>query len=176
MMRPHLLALLALVAIASSTAACGARFPATVVDDFNRSVVIPREPVRVVCQGPSCTEIVYALGALDRVVAVDPFSDYPPEVASKAKVGASGLGYIKLHASAEDFLSLNPDLIIAYSYVEAEEASTTILPQLEALGLKVIVLKPHTIEDVLNDILLVGKALGVEDRAEKLVSELRARL
>lgn len=176
--------LVVLAAFVASSLACSMmaapsssnEFPVTIVDDFGRQVTIDREPQCIICQGPSCTEIVYALGALDKVVAVDPYSDYPPEVAEKPKIGASGLGYIKLSASAEDFETLDPDLIITYSYVEESEADDTILPRLEALGLKVIVLRPLTLEDVLSNIELVGKALGRESEASTLVQDLRVRM
>ncbi|RLF16319.1 MAG: hypothetical protein DRJ97_01070 [Thermoprotei archaeon] len=173
-----LLAILVALSLACPIAAFGSssRFPVTVVDDFGRRVTIDSEPQRIVCQGPSCTEIVYALGALDKIVAVDPYSDYPPEVVGRPKIGASGLGYIKLHASAEDFINLRPDLIITFSYVEEERVSDTILPQLEALGLKVIVLKPSSIEDVLSDIELVGEAIGRRSEALALINNLKARI
>src|SRR5688500_3318647 len=83
------------------SAACGAPTPASipaaapsaspspaVVTDFQgRSVQLPRSVSRIVSIGASNTEFLFALGAGDRVVGVDDFSDEPPAALQKEKVG-----------------------------------------------------------------------------------------
>ena len=58
----------------------------TVVDDAGRSVVFNGPPQRIMALAPSNTEIVFALGAEDRVVAVDRWSDYPPAAKAKPRI------------------------------------------------------------------------------------------
>ena len=54
------------------------RGPIAVVDDAGRSVVLSGPPARILALTPSSTEILFALGAENRIVAVDQWSDYPP--------------------------------------------------------------------------------------------------
>ena len=69
--------------LASPTAA--AHYPLTVTDDRGKSLTLKAAPSRIVSFAPSATEIVFALGAGDRVVATDDFSDFPPEVKALPK-------------------------------------------------------------------------------------------
>ncbi|MGD9727226.1 MAG: cobalamin-binding protein, partial [Nitrospiraceae bacterium] len=61
----------------------------TFVDDLGRKIYLAKSPQRVVSLAPSVTEILYALGAADRVIAVTQFCDYPPEAALQPKVGGA---------------------------------------------------------------------------------------
>src|SRR6185437_9000382 len=54
-----------------------------VIDEAGRHVAVPVEVHRMVALAPNLTEIVYALGAQDRLVAVSNYSDSPPEAKSK---------------------------------------------------------------------------------------------
>ena len=60
--------------------------PLTVVDDTGRSVILRGPPKRLLSLTPSSTEIVFALGAEDRIVAVDQWSDYPPAAKAKPRI------------------------------------------------------------------------------------------
>ena len=139
-------------------------FPVTVTDDDGQTVTIEREPQRLITLAPSNTEIVYALGIGDRLVAVSDYSDYPPEAAAKPKVG-----YIRV--DIERVIAYNPDLILATG---AHRQQVT--PQLRQRGLKVITLDPKNIDHVFDNILLVGRATGQTATAEKLVADLKARV
>ena len=65
-------------------------------------------PTRIISLVPSVTEMLFAIGAGDRVVGVSNFDHYPPEVEKRTKVG--GL----LDPDFERILSLRPDLVIVY--------------------------------------------------------------
>ncbi len=146
------------------TAAPAPAFPVTVTDDDGQTITIDQEPQRLISLAPSNTEIVYALGIGDRLVAVSDYSDYPPEAATKPKVG-----YIRV--DIERVIDYNPDLILATG---AQRQQVT--PQLRQRGLKVITLDPKNIEHVFDNIVLVGRATGQTAAAEKLVAELKARV
>lgn len=68
----------------------------------------PAPPVRVISLVPAVTEMVFAIGAGDRVVGVSSFDTFPPEVASRPKVGAL------VDPDFERILTLRPDLVIIY--------------------------------------------------------------
>ena len=67
---------------------------------------------RVVCASPAVAEIVFALGAGERVVGVSDFSDWPPEAKAKPRIGGA------LVPNREVILALQPDLILAQGQAE----------------------------------------------------------
>ncbi|MCA1732820.1 MAG: ABC transporter substrate-binding protein, partial [Acidobacteria bacterium] len=89
-------------------AAPGCRQPdgMTVIDGLGREVRVPERIKRVVTLAPNVTELVAAVGALDRIVGVDSDSDYPPPVRQLPKVG-------QLQPSLEAIAAVRPDLVIA---------------------------------------------------------------
>jgi iron complex transport system substrate-binding protein len=135
----------------------------TVTDNLGRTVTITSSE-RIVSIGPSCTEILYALGLSDRIVGVDVYSDYPPEAVSKQKI--SNLWTPDL----EEIAALNPDLVVMYSFWAPDDPY---VKAIEEIGLTVIALAPKTIDDILENIMLVGKATGKSSEAEVLVSAMR---
>ncbi len=139
----------------------------TVTDDLGRNVTITGVPNRIVCICPSCTEIAYSLGLGDKVVGVDKYSDYPPEVVKKQFIGNCW------KPDPEEVASLKPDLVIMYSFMGKGDPS---VKQLEDAGLTVIALHPGNLSDVLKDIILVGEATGKVEEAKALVSSLQNRL
>lgn len=117
---------------------------------------------RIVSIGGSVTEIVYALGAGSRLVAVDQTSLHPPEAQDLPDVG-----YLRA-LSAEPILSLAPDLVL----VEADAGPPEVLTQLESAG--VIVARMPDQPDIVGvqaKILAVAAALGLEDKGAELASQ-----
>src|SRR2546425_9818600 len=91
---------------ASPTASAAAHYPLSVTDDRGKTLTLAAAPSRVVSFAPSATEIVFALGAGDRIVATDDFSDFPAEAKSLPKLGG-------VRTSPEKIVALKPDLILA---------------------------------------------------------------
>lgn len=141
-----------------------AGFPLTIKDDAGRQVTIARPPQRIVSIAPSNTEILFALGLGDRVVAVDQFSNFPPEAKQKAQLGS----YVK--PNLEALVAATPDLVLA-----TEVHTKAVLPELEGRNLTAVVVDPKNVDEVFDRILLVGKVTGQDARAEKLVGELKER-
>jgi len=124
--------------------------------------------MRIVSLACSNTEIVCALGCGDLLVGVDDHSDHPPEVVGPLpKVGPD------LDIDVDRVAALEPDLVLATLTVPGHEK---VVERLEAAGLPFIAPEPVSLEDVYRDIRDIGARLGVNDRAEALVRDMRAAL
>ncbi len=143
-------------------AASGA-FPVRQQDQLGRTVAVSARPRRIVTLLPSHTETVCALGAADRLVGVDDYSDYPPEVARLPKLGGM------YDARLESVLGLSPDLVLAS---ETSPATASI----ERLGLTLWAGSPKKLDDVYGMILTTGRMLGVPERAKELADRARDRV
>lgn len=148
-------------------------YPLTLIDDANRVITISSEPLRIVSLAPSITEILFALNLSDRVIGVTMFCDYPPivnEMKEKGRLTVIG-GY--WDPDAEKIIGLRPDLVIGYASVSPH---VDLAERLKALNITVILLYPHNLHEVFNNIILVGKATGKLIEAQKLVQRLEARV
>jgi len=117
-----------------------------------------------VALAPNLTEIVFAVGAGDRLVGVSEYSDYPPAARELPRVGG-------LEVSAEKVASLSPDLVLA---TPEGNAKGPVLA-LAAAGIPVLVLPGGSLDEVLEGIRSVGRRLGRADAAEELIASLTAR-
>ncbi len=133
--------------VAMLAATLSAARSADEVDDRGVAVRLAAPPQRIVSLLPSLTESVCALGACERLVGVDRYSNAPERVRALPKVGGG------LDASPEAVLALRPDLVLAATSARGIE-------RLEALGLKVLALEPRTHEDVRRVLRVLGVALG----------------
>ncbi|MBO3760734.1 ABC transporter substrate-binding protein [Ciceribacter sp. L1K22] len=122
---------------------------------------------RIVSVGGTVTEILYALGVQDRIVARDSTSLYPADAATKPDVG-----YMR-QLSAEGIISQNPDLILAES--GAGPADTIAILQAGSVPL-VSIPTPPTAKSVGPRIRAVGAAVGKPKEAEALATDVEARL
>ncbi len=136
-----------------------------ITDQLGRTVNFTPSPQRIISLAPSNTEILFALGLADRVVAVTDYCNYPPEAEEKPSIGGFSTPNI------EEIIALSPDLILATSIHEKK-----IIPQLEARGITVFALDPKTIDEVLTAITLTGRVTGVEETASGMVSRLQLRI
>jgi iron complex transport system substrate-binding protein len=119
-----------------------------VVDDRGVALELPRPPQRIVTLLPSLTETVCELGACDRLVGVDSFSNWPDRVRALPHVG--GLDDVNI----EMVVALKPDLVLL-------SATSRALARLEGLGVKVAGLELKTISDVHRTLAKVGQLLAV---------------
>ena len=141
--------------------------PATreVTDEAGRRVQVAVEIDRIVSLAPNLTEIVFAVGAGDRLVGRTKYCDYPAAVKSVAEIGDT------MTPSIERIVALKPQLVLV-STASQLEAFTR---QLDEQKIAVYVTDPHSLEEVFRSIASLGELLGKRDQAEKLVSELRRR-
>lgn len=119
-------------------------------------------PKRIVCLSAETAEIVYALGAGDRVVGVPGTAVRPPEAREKPKVG--GFTTFRL----DKILALTPDLVLAFSDLQKD-----IVRDLVGAGVTVFATNQRSFDDVLRTILLIGGLIGRESEARALIQDMR---
>jgi iron complex transport system substrate-binding protein len=136
-----------------------------VVDDLGRTVAVTSSD-RIVSIGPSCTEMLYALGLGDKIIAVDKYSDYPPEVVAKQRISEAYM------PNPEEVTALNPDLVVYYHWGPWDPTVET----LSGLGLTVIAIAPKTLDDIIKDIRLIGNVTGKSQEAKIFASALSQRI
>jgi iron complex transport system substrate-binding protein len=151
----------------ASMAPSAAAYPLILTDDAGRQVTLPAEPERIVSLAPSNTEIVCALDACDRLVGVTDFDDYPAEVAGIPDVVIFAVVDIELVVDAD------PDLILAAG---KELTPSAVITELTDLGYPVLVLYPESLDEVLEDIELIGAAINARDQADSLTADLSVRV
>lgn len=162
-----LLALAAGPGAPSVAAADPAVYPLTVTDDEGSEVVIEGRPERIISLSPAMTETIFALGAGDRLVGGTDFDDFPPEAAALPDV-ATFTGVIM-----EQVVDLEPDLVLAAgnAFTPADD-----IARMRDLGIPVVVVYAADVEAVLDDIELIGMAIGEGQAATDMSAEMRARI
>lgn len=118
--------------------------------------------MRIVSLAPSNTEILYALGAQDEVVATTSLCDYPAEATEKPSIG--GWTNPKISRIHE----FQPDLVLASDDLQDEAVE-----KIQEEGFPVMQVKPHTLEEVYESIRDIGERIGKESEAEKIVDEMK---
>ena len=146
-------------------AAPEAAFPVTITDDAGREVTIATRPERIVSLAPANTEIVAELGALDRLVGVTTYCDYPAEVADIEKVGDF------VGPNLEAIAALDPDVVLLTTGVQAD-----VVTQLEALGASVIAIDPTSLDEVYAAIEMVGAVIGETEEAADTVASMQLQI
>jgi iron complex transport system substrate-binding protein len=139
--------------------------PVSIIDDLGRSVQINTAPQRIISLAPSNTEILFALGLEDKIVGVTSYCNYPE--AAKSKPQVSGFSQVDV----EKVVAQQPDLVLASDIHKAD-----VIPALEKLEIKVLAIKPATLEAVMKDIQLAGNITGKTQTATDLVSSLQKRI
>jgi iron complex transport system substrate-binding protein len=123
-------------------------------------------PQRIVSLTPALTEILFAVGAGDRVVGVTQYCDFPPAAKAKPKVG----GYI--NPSVESVLALKPDLVVVSPGPGNRDSALA----MQRAGLRLEIVRAETLEESLAAIEGVARTVGVEATGRELAASIRARL
>jgi iron complex transport system substrate-binding protein len=123
-------------------------------------------PQRIVSLTPALTEILFAVGAGDRVVGVTQYCDFPEEAKSKAKVG----GYV--NPSVEAVLALKADLVV----VSPGPGNRDAVLAMRRAGLRVELFPSETLEESLAAIESVARVAGRVEAGRDLAAQVRARL
>lgn len=136
------------------------------IDARGRTLTLERPAARIVSLAPHVTELLYAAGAGDRVVAAVEFSNYPEEARRLPRVGNSS------RLDIERLLALAPDLVIGWQ--TGNDAGD--IARLERLGLRVYVTETGKVGDIPDDVETMGRLAGTEAAARLAAGELRDRL
>ena len=141
--------------------------PTAALDVYGTPIVLPTTaPRQIISLLPSTSEMLGALQLQGRVVAVDYYTSYPPELASLPKVSDVNGKY-----NVEEIVALKPDLILSWGG-ETKEYDQ----QLKSLGLDVVDLPITNFSGVLQQILLVGRLTYTEGTAVSLVNQLQQQI
>ena len=134
------------------------------MDDFGNTIIFENPPERIISLAPSNTEILFAIGAGDKVVGVTTYDDYPEEFLDIEKIGDfNGI-------NLERIIELEPDLVINYGDGVTEENERLI----EA-GIQIAGFEPESIEEITDTILRIGEITGHKQEALDLVDEMTSK-
>ena len=122
-------------------------------------------PRRIICLTEETTETLYLLGEQERIVGVSGYTVRPPEARLKPKVSAF------INAKFDKILALKPDLVFAFSDLQADIAA-----ELIRRGVTVMTFNQRSIAGILEMILTVGRIVGSEEKARALVALMQSEL
>ncbi len=137
-----------------------------IVDDLNRRVFIPENVTRAVSLAPNLTEIVFAIGAGDKLVGRTSFDNFPPEAEKIQTVGDT------INPNIENIIALKPQVVLVSTASQIETFTKT----LESQGIAVFVTNPNSLDGIYKSIKTIGQIFGAETNSEKLVESLRKRV
>lgn len=139
-------------------------FPQMFADGLDRQVLVELEPIRVVSLSPSFTEIAFALGAGDRIIARDELSTYPAQAIEKPSLS-------KENITVEKIKALNPDM------VWLGIGDKTIASELDKAKIANLYFEePANFRAMISRIYLVSRLLNKRDFANEIVNPLQIRL
>ena len=128
--------------------------------------------LRIVSLAPGLTELVYAIGAEQFLVATVEYSDYPAAARHIPRVGDA------FRIDMEKLLALKPDIVLAWT----SGTTATKVDEIKALGLRVESLDVQHISEISESLLKIGEITGMQrnakyaaDMFEREISELRAQ-
>ena len=146
---------------------CPADGAIVLTDSLGGEVRLPGPARRIVSLAPSNTEILFAIGAGDRLIGRDTFSDYPPKALQVRDVGNA-----HPRVNAEVIVALEPELVLAARLTGPDD-----IQSLRGLGLSVFTTSAvASLEDIYKDILSLGQLVGASPVALELVTALSARV
>jgi iron complex transport system substrate-binding protein len=149
----------------------------TLSDALGRELRFSEVPRRVVSTLPSITELLFVLGLGDKVVGVDSYSNWPPEVLELVKQGKIAVVGGPWTLDVEKIASLKPDLVLMGKGVGPQVAQFA--PKLEEKGMKTFFLISNAAKDqydIFTDIRTLGKIFGVEQRAAEVIENIQQRI
>jgi len=122
-------------------------------------------PRRIICLTEETTETLYLLGEQDRIVGVSGYTVRPPEARQKPRVSAF------INARFDKILTLEPDLVFAFSDLQADIAA-----ELIRRGVTVFTFNQRSVAEILEMILAVGRIVGDTEKAERLIATLQREM
>lgn len=139
-------------------------YPLSWTDAYGRDMTLPATPWRIISLAPSITEILYAMGIEDRIVANTRWCRFPPQARELPKIGTLD------RPNRELMIHLRPHLVLGTVLTPPN-----IYYQLGEAGLLSVAFAHKDIDGVLNDVKTIGKLLGVPGAALKVVNGIESR-
>lgn len=131
-------------------------------DRLNRRVSLAHEPKRIVSLSPAHTELLFALGAGDRVVGVSAFCNFPADVKTKTNIGGPDPAKLSL----ETIVSLKPDFVLADSNYQKQAVES-----LERLRVPILAYEANSIDEIFHMMTVLSRILGDTPVRLKTVNE-----
>lgn len=142
-------------------------YPLTVNDAVGNDIVIEAAPTTIISMMPSNTEILYALGLADEVVAVTDNDNYPEEVDEKESIGG-------FEFNVEKIISLNPEMVLAHEMAMGVEDG---LQQIRDAGIPVIVIpNAENFDETYETIETIGQVNDKVAEAAQIIEEMKAKV
>jgi iron complex transport system substrate-binding protein len=135
------------------------------IDALGRQLRLPPHPERIISLAPSVTEVLYLVGASDRLIGVTTQCDWPEAALRKPKIGDL------LNPNYERLLEARPDLIIASTAGNDRGA----ILKMTDLGLPVYVTAPRSLDGIYDTVRAIGQITDCAEAAERLTAQTRAR-
>jgi iron complex transport system substrate-binding protein len=123
-------------------------------------------PVRIVSTAPNITEILFALGLGERVVAVSSDSDYPAGADEKDKVGTFW------QPNMEAVIAAGPELVVTLGFRQQEELAR----RLRRIGYNTATVNIETVSQLFAAIEQIGRATGMQMQASELAADMKGQL
>ncbi|NIP22433.1 MAG: ABC transporter substrate-binding protein [Phycisphaerae bacterium] len=127
---------------------------------------LPGKPARIVSLAPNLTEILFALGLDEQIVAVSNDCDFPLKAADKKKIGTFW------QPNTEAILAAKPDLVVTLWF----EQQKAVADSLKRLGYRILTLKIEKIEELLTAIKEIGTATDSKAKADQLLKNINNQL
>jgi len=138
----------------------------TVVDDDGNQVTLQKPAQRVIAMAPHVTELLFAAGGAERIIAAVAYSDYPEAAKRLPQVGSNR------QIDMERVVALKPDLIVVWLHGSSERQ----IEQIRALGIPMFHSEPRKLDDIASSLSKMGKLMGTENVADAAAADLRKRL
>jgi iron complex transport system substrate-binding protein len=152
--------------VACGVAAAADRAELAVRDDRGALISLAAPARRIVSLAPHITELLFAVGAGDRLVATVDYSDYPDAARRIARVGS-------VHAlDLERVLSLRPDLIVVWLHGSPQRQ----IERLALIGVPTYYSEPRRLDDVASTLERFGRLAATEAQARRAARDYRERL
>ena len=135
-------------------------------DSYHRQVQLDTAPQRIVSISPAITEVMFLVGAQDKLVGISDFCKYPPETEKITKVG--GMHNINF----EQLLSLHPDVVLIGSMISQQDVDA-----IEKMGIPVIcIVEESSLEGMAEMMEVVGKITQCEEKGNAEAAKWKAKI
>lgn len=155
-----------LFAAAACALALNAGAAITVMDDDGRPVTLQKPALRVIALAPHVTELLYAAGGAERIIAAVDYSDYPEQAKRLPRVGSNR------EVDMERIAALKPDLLVVWMHGSSERQ----IAQIRALGIPMFHSEPKKLIEIASNLTRLGQLMGTETVANAAAADMRRQL
>jgi iron complex transport system substrate-binding protein len=138
----------------------------TVTDDLGNQVTLAKPAQRVISLSPHVTELIYAVGAGERIIGTVKYSDYPAQAKNIPRVGDNR------QLDLERVLAMKPDLLIVWMHGAYERQLET----LRQSGIPYFFSEPHKLDNIAETFIKLGSLFGTEKQAQLVATEFRQQI